>query len=270
MPVWLVTAAVFRVDWGGVALQQALDEGLDVPASPAIGSACSITGNQDPPTTRGRTTVSTAGRSILLVDDDQEIRELLETYLSRSGFQVQPHADGAGFRQALKRGAQRPGDPRRDAARRRRLQPVPLDSPAPAPGTGARSSCSPPAPTKPTGSSAWSWGPTTTWANPSALVSCRRGSRPCCAARNSPRSAVARCCGFDDWRLDMVSHRLFHHDGEEVILSGADFALLKLFLDHPAGDSRPRHHRQCHPWPRPDAAGPHRRHGGQPPASTPA
>jgi len=38
---------------------------------------------------------------------------------------------------------------------------------------------------------------------------------------------------FDDWRLDMVSHRLFHSDGEEVILSGADFALLKLFLDHP-------------------------------------
>jgi two-component system OmpR family response regulator len=31
----------------------------------------------------------------------------------------------------------------------------------------------------------------------------------------------------------MVSHRLFHLDGEEVILSGADFALLKLFLDHP-------------------------------------
>ncbi|HBL87567.1 MAG TPA: DNA-binding response regulator [Alcanivorax sp.] len=38
---------------------------------------------------------------------------------------------------------------------------------------------------------------------------------------------------FDEWRLDMISHRLFHADGEEVFLSGADFALLKLFLDHP-------------------------------------
>jgi len=38
---------------------------------------------------------------------------------------------------------------------------------------------------------------------------------------------------FDEWRLDTISHRLFHVDGEEVILSGADFALLKLFLDHP-------------------------------------
>ncbi|WP_132626917.1 two-component system response regulator GltR, partial [Pseudomonas aeruginosa] len=38
---------------------------------------------------------------------------------------------------------------------------------------------------------------------------------------------------FEDWRLDTVSHRLFHEDGEEFFLSGADFALLKLFLDHP-------------------------------------
>ena len=38
---------------------------------------------------------------------------------------------------------------------------------------------------------------------------------------------------FEDWRLNTVTHRLFHSDGEEVILSGADFALLKLFLDNP-------------------------------------
>lgn len=45
--------------------------------------------------------MSTAGKSILMVDDDQEIRELLQTYLSRSGFQVHAEADGAGFRRAL-------------------------------------------------------------------------------------------------------------------------------------------------------------------------
>lgn len=28
---------------------------------------------------------------------------------------------------------------------------------------------------------------------------------------------------FEDWRLDTVSHRLFHEDGEEFFLSGADF-----------------------------------------------
>ena len=45
--------------------------------------------------------MSVISKSILLVDDDQEIRELLQTYLSRAGFQVRGVSDGAGFRQAM-------------------------------------------------------------------------------------------------------------------------------------------------------------------------
>lgn len=45
--------------------------------------------------------MSVISKSILLVDDDQEIRELLQTYLSRAGFQVRGVPDGAGFRQAM-------------------------------------------------------------------------------------------------------------------------------------------------------------------------
>jgi len=45
--------------------------------------------------------VSSVNKSILLVDDDQEIRELLDTYLTRAGFQVRTTPDGAGFRQAM-------------------------------------------------------------------------------------------------------------------------------------------------------------------------
>ena len=45
--------------------------------------------------------MSQAGKNILLVDDDQEIRELLQTYLSRSGFQVRGVPDGVQFRSAL-------------------------------------------------------------------------------------------------------------------------------------------------------------------------
>ena len=45
--------------------------------------------------------MSSVNKSILLVDDDQEIRELLDTYLSRAGFQVRTTPDGAGFRQAF-------------------------------------------------------------------------------------------------------------------------------------------------------------------------
>ena len=44
--------------------------------------------------------MSLPGKSILLVDDDQEIRELLETYLSRVGFQVRAVADGAAAKPA--------------------------------------------------------------------------------------------------------------------------------------------------------------------------
>ena len=45
--------------------------------------------------------MSSVNKSILLVDDDQEIRELLDTYHSRAGFQVRTTPDGAGLRQAL-------------------------------------------------------------------------------------------------------------------------------------------------------------------------
>jgi DNA-binding winged helix-turn-helix (wHTH) protein len=59
-------------------------------------------------------------------------------------------------------------------------------------------------------------------------------SKRCCAVCSLPvRSAGHDVMAFDEWRLNTVTHRLFHTDGEEVILSGADFALLKLFLDHP-------------------------------------
>ncbi|WP_156356733.1 response regulator, partial [Pseudomonas sp. NBRC 111142] len=48
--------------------------------------------------------MSTAGKTILMVDDDQDIRELLQTYLSRSGLQVHAEPDGQGFRRALDAG----------------------------------------------------------------------------------------------------------------------------------------------------------------------
>src|SRR5690554_2454470 len=38
---------------------------------------------------------------------------------------------------------------------------------------------------------------------------------------------------FDSWRLDTLAHELIDEDGEATALSGADFALLQLFLTHP-------------------------------------
>ena len=177
--------------------------------------------------------MSQAGKSILLVDDDQEIRELLHTYLSRAGFQVRAVADGAGLRAAM---AAEPADlvildvmlPDEDGfslcrwvREHQRFAAVPVIMLTASSDEADR------------------------------VIGLELGADDYLGKPFSPRELLARIkallrragfgqertagevLAFDEWRLDMVSHRLFHHDGEEVILSGADFALLKLFLDRP-------------------------------------
>jgi DNA-binding response OmpR family regulator len=178
--------------------------------------------------------VSTAGKSILLVDDDQEIRELLDTYLTRAGFTVRTTADGQGFRQALNEtcvdlvilDVMLPDEDGFSLCRWVRLHPrqaqVPIimltassDEADRVIGLelGADDYLGKP------------FSPRELQARIKALL--RR------AQFGHERPASTEVLAFEDWRLDTVSHRLFHMDGEEVFLSGADFALLKLFLDHP-------------------------------------
>ncbi|MBD8483306.1 MULTISPECIES: response regulator [Pseudomonas] len=180
--------------------------------------------------------MSTVGKSILLVDDDQEIRELLDTYLSRAGFAVRTTADGAGFREALSAevgtdlvilDVMLPDEDGFSLCRWIRQHPrmaqVPIimltassDEADRVIGLelGADDYLGKP------------FSPRELQARIKALL--RRSQF---ASERSERSGEV--LGFDEWRLDTVSHRLFHTDGEEVFLSGADFALLKLFLDHP-------------------------------------
>jgi DNA-binding response OmpR family regulator len=180
--------------------------------------------------------VSTVGKSILLVDDDQEIRELLDTYLSRAGFAVRTTANGAGFREALSAevgtdlvilDVMLPDEDGFSLCRWIRQHPrmaqVPIimltassDEADRVIGLelGADDYLGKP------------FSPRELQARIKALL--RRSQF---ASERSERSGEV--LGFDEWRLDTVSHRLFHTDGEEVFLSGADFALLKLFLDHP-------------------------------------
>ncbi|NVL26163.1 response regulator transcription factor [Pseudomonas syringae pv. actinidiae] len=176
--------------------------------------------------------MSSVSKSILLVDDDQEIRELLDTYLSRAGFQVRTVGDGAQFRRAFN---EEPSDllildvmlPDEDGfslckwVRQHPRQPhVPIimltassDEADRVIGLelGADDYLGP-------------FSPRELQARSQGVVE----ARP--VGQDRPGGDVIL---FDEWRLDMVSHRLFHNDGEEVILSGADFALLKLFLDNP-------------------------------------
>ena len=177
--------------------------------------------------------MSQSGRSILLVDDDQEIRELLETYLSRAGFQVRSVGDGQGFRRAMGEEAadlvildvMLPDEDGFSLCRwvraHQRLAQVPIIMLTASSDEADR------------------------------VIGLELGADDYLGKPFSPRELLARIkallrrvgfgqeravvevLAFDDWRLDMISHRLFHQDGEEVILSGADFALLKLFLDHP-------------------------------------
>ena len=179
--------------------------------------------------------MSSVSKSILLVDDDQEIRELLETYLSRCGFQVRSTPDGAGFRQALE---DTPGDllildvmlPDEDGfSLCRWVRQHPRFATIPIIMLTASSD------------------------EADRVIGLELGADDYLGKPFSPRELQARIkallrraqfssvnvtagnevMAFDEWRLNTVTHRLFHTDGEEVILSGADFALLKLFLDNP-------------------------------------
>ena len=178
--------------------------------------------------------MSSLGKSILLVDDDQEIRELLDIYLTRAGFQVSTVSDGAGFRKALEHtpcdllilDVMLPDEDGFSLCRWVRQHPRCAQTPiimltASSDETdrvlglelGADDYLGKP------------FSPRELQARIKALLRrCQFGQE---------RSGNGEVLVFDEWRLDMISHRLFHLDGEEVILSGADFALLKLFLDHP-------------------------------------
>ncbi|WP_416422665.1 response regulator transcription factor [Pseudomonas sp. App30] len=176
--------------------------------------------------------MTTAGKTILLVDDDQEIRELLDTYLTRAGFTVRTTGDGQQFRQALN---EAPADlaildvmlPDEDGfSLCRWVRQHPRQAQMPIIMLTASSD------------------------EADRVIGLELGADDYLGKPFSPRELQARIkallrraqfgqerggevVAFDDWRLDMISHRLFHTDGEEVFLSGADFALLKLFLDNP-------------------------------------
>ena len=179
--------------------------------------------------------MSALGKSILLVDDDQDIRELLDIYLTRAGFQVRTVGDGAGFRQALE---DTPGDllildvmlPDEDGfSLCRWVRQHPRFATIPIIMLTASSDEADRVIGLELGADDYLGKPF----NPRELQ-----ARIKALLRRAQFSSVNVTAGnevmaFDEWRLNTVTHRLFHTDGEEVILSGADFALLKLFLDNP-------------------------------------
>lgn len=173
------------------------------------------------------------GKSILIVDDDQQTRKLLQTYLTQAGFRVRAVASGSDFRRALD-----------EAGADLVIIDVIL------PDESGFKLCH------------WIHGhPDFSWV-PIIMLTGRtdeenrvlglelgaddylckpfslrelqaRINALLRRTRSAPKNTGGQVLAFAEWQLDTVSRRLTHLDGEEVLLSGADFTLLKLFLDHP-------------------------------------
>ena len=167
---------------------------------------------------------------ILVVDDDPGMRTLLEAYLGDSGFSVATAMDGAAMWQALEQGMpdaivldlMMPGEDGLSLARRLRSQsnvPILMLS---ARGEeidrvvglemGADDYLAKP------------FSPRELLARLRALVRRSQGQRE--PEPQAPHSA------FGPYQLDVASH-LLTRDGAEVKLSTAEFALLRIFIEHP-------------------------------------
>ncbi len=74
--------------------------------------------------------------------------------------------------------------------------------------------------------------------SPSPRANCWRASSRCCAAPACCRpnlrvTEAAPILSFGDWKLDTVGRNLLDKDGTTIALSGAEYRLLRVFVDHP-------------------------------------
>ncbi len=170
-------------------------------------------------------------KKIIVVDDDQEIRELLDEYLTKQGFDVTLAAEGVELKEHLDRfmpdlilmDIMMPGDDGFVLCQKiRKTSNVPIimltavsDETDQIIGLeiGADDYVAKP------------FSPRQLLARIKAVL--RR-------ANHSDSESASTVMEFDCWSLNTVSHRLHHQiSGKEVELTGSDFSLLMLFLTHP-------------------------------------
>ncbi|MCD8548842.1 MAG: response regulator transcription factor [Aeromonadaceae bacterium] len=173
----------------------------------------------------------TKGKQILIVDDDQEIRELLQEYMARAGFDVITAADGRAMYGQLEQhqpdliilDVMMPGDDGFSLCQQiRRSSQVPIIMLTAASDEADR------------------------------VIGLELGADDYIAKPFSPRELMARIKAllrraefrqpikesgrrirFADWSLDTLSQQLVNDDGSQMDLTGSDFILLSLFLQHP-------------------------------------
>jgi len=171
--------------------------------------------------------------SILVVDDDAEIRRLLQDYLARQGYRVEAVPDGRGMWQAIERS---------------RFDLIVLDLMLP--GEDGLTLCR--------DIRARSNTPvvmvTALGEETDRVIGLEMGADDYLAKPFSPRELLARVKAvlrrarslpdkqntepatdiqFAGWTLDLASRNLISPEGNVVTLSGGEFRLLQVFLEHP-------------------------------------
>ena len=175
-----------------------------------------------------------ANKKVLVVDDDQEIRELLDEYLTKAGFDVTTAAEGEEMKRRLLMGypdlilldVMMPGDDGFTLCQHiRKTSDVPIimltavsDEMDQIIGLelGADDYIAKP------------FSPRQLMARIKALM---RRVRP---TETQQPAATPKVICFSHWRLETLSHRLYDLEkNEDYELSGSDFSLLMLFLSRP-------------------------------------
>ncbi len=168
---------------------------------------------------------------VLVVDDDPGLRTLLEAYLGDSGFAVESVADGRAMVQAMTRSMpdaivldlMLPGEDGLTLARRLRSE-----SPVPILMISARGEEIDRVVGLEMGADDYLAKPF----SPRELLARLRALRPPPRGQVAASPAVEAGSDFGPYRIDPASHRLTR-DGDEVKLSTAEFALLRIFVEHP-------------------------------------
>ena len=167
--------------------------------------------------------------SILVVDDDLAIRELLHEHLSRVGYDVMTAAEGDGMRQRLAQSrvdlivldVMMPGDDGFTLCREiREHSQVPIIMLTASSDETDRVV-------------GLEIGADDYLAKPFSARELQARVKALLRRSSFTRTNNPRFVRFDRWRLDTLAHELISEQGRATPLSGADFSLLQLFLSHP-------------------------------------
>lgn len=184
--------------------------------------------NNNRKTTNEQTMTDTKA-SILVVDDDASIRELLHEHLSRVGYEVHTAEEGDQMRAHLKTFAidlivldvMLPGDDGFTLCRQvREHSQVPIIMLTASSDETDRVV-------------GLEIGADDYLAKPFSARELQARVKALLRRASFSRSDNPRFVLFERWRLDTLAHELISENGQATPLSGADFALLQLFLSHP-------------------------------------